>query len=163
MSNLIAALILALSALLLKFVYSSKKRSDAIVEPELVIEKNINTVVQFIVYAGAAMSVLEAGFRLYSSTFTVFHGSKTVFFLTFFYFLYYINVAKIYFSTDAIVYGNGDFKYEEIKEVMWFDSGFAITYEYKKMDKRYSFMIDMDHKDDINSIFDKNKVRRKRN
>ncbi|MGB3367853.1 MAG: hypothetical protein WBA54_10210 [Acidaminobacteraceae bacterium] len=162
MSNLIAALILALSALLLKFVYSSKKRSDNIEEPLLVISKNVNVVVQFIVFAGIIMAVVEAGFRLYSSTFTLFHGTKTLFFLTFFYFLYYINVAKIYFSNDAIVYGNGDFKYNEIKDVMWFDSGFAITYEYKKNDKRYSFMIDMQHKDDINSIFDKNRVKRNR-
>lgn len=162
MINLLAALILALSALLLKFVYSGNKLSSSINEPILVISKKINVVVQFIIYAGLIMALVEVGFRLYGSTLTLFHATKTLFFLTFFFFLHYINAAKIYFSNDVIIYGNGEFKYKEIKEIIWFDSGFAINYKIKDNYKRYSFMIDMIHKDEINDIFDK-KTKIKRN
>lgn len=161
MINLFAALLLGLSALLLKFVYTSNQKSSKLEKIELIIHKDINFVMKSIIYLGLLLTILESIYRLYTSDFTAIHISKTIFLITLFYFLYYINLAKIYFSRESIIYGNGNFEYSKIKEVLWFDSGFSIIYDYKGSLKRYSFMIDMKYKDQINEIFNSKKVKSK--
>lgn len=155
MKTLIIIAMIVISLFCLMFIFVGSVKSKSVKKPMLIIERKANIITTFIVVMGFIFSLTEIGFRIYKGNLDMFSVIKTLCLLIIFVWIYYLSVAKIYFDNDRIVYGNGEFKYKDMIDMFWFDRGFAITCNVKSSQKKFNFVVDMRHKEDIKDVLRK--------